>query len=175
MVHWIQAREAFVTGRRSVRFYTLEEPRFLLDKAWVWLDRFWLRAPRDASEAHRRDQFPAPDYDNYWYVPEAERLADVLQRTDLTRRDGKPVVIGNERKGLLAFAVGPAELPKRTVIQAGAWDLEHHVMAAAADDQPKWWVFEGFVTDPYHGSTDAKAWAAKWKAQVEAGEKPSWN
>jgi hypothetical protein len=71
-------------------------------------------------------------------------------------------------------AAGPPELPRRVVFQA-VWDIERDVMAAAGDDQPEWWVLEGWSADPFHGGTDAKSWVAKWKAQAEAGEEPSWD
>lgn len=170
MVHWIQARQAFVNERRRVRFHTVAEVSYGSHGAWLRLDRTWLRRPRDEYDAHRRSQF----FEEYWVVSDTERLAELLRRPDLTRRQGNPVVAANESRELLAFAVGPPELPSRVVF-LGAFDLERGVLAAADDRQPGWWLLEGYPADPFHGSTDAKSWVAKWKAQVEAGETPSWD
>jgi len=161
MVHRIQATQALIEDKRNVRFYTLRQSDLVLDKCWVVLDRFWLRAPRNKQAAAARKRFPEPDYDNYWCVPDPERVSDLLQRPDLTRRDDKPVVAGNFRRHLLAFAVGPAELPGRFGIQA-VWDLERQVFASPGPGQPEWWVLDGVVGDPFNGGTDAKAGVAKW-------------
>ncbi len=175
MVHWIQAKQAFIAKPRSVRFYELNQPRFVFDKGWVSLERVWRSRPADAAAAARRADYSDNYGDDYWYIAEPRQLRDLLQRGDLTHHNGRPLVAGNERKGLLAFAVGPAVAPKRLAILGNAFDLERQVLLAADDTQPEWWLLEAYVVDPFHGSTDAKAWQAKWKAQAEAGEKPSWN
>jgi hypothetical protein len=175
MVHHIQAKQAFVAHPRRVKFWELDRPQFILDKAWVSLDRIWRQRPRNEEVARRRAHYDSYYFDSYWYVFESKQLWDLLQRDDLTKRNGRPLVATNEKADLIAFAVGPAEAPRRLAISGGAFDLKRHVFVAADETQPEWWLLEACVVDPFHGSTGASAWVAKWKAQAEAGEEPSWD
>lgn len=175
MVHWIQAREAFVTDRPNVRFFALDRTQFMLDKAWVSLDCICQRTPIDHMPVRQCRWAPHHCGDDYWYVNDSQRLQNLLRRHDLTRHHGESLVVTNAAKSVMAFAVGPAEAPKRVAVVGNVFDLKRHVLAAPDDTQPEWWLFDATPVDPFHGRSDAKAWKTKWDGQIERGEEPSWN
>jgi len=79
-------------------------------------------------------------------------LVDALDRPDVCRHQGEPVVLLNVRYGLLALAVGPAVPPRRLVV-APAVRLQDGsaVEIPGIPPQPSWLVFrcEAFVV-PLH-------------------------
>ena len=69
----------------------------------------------------------------------ASRLSAILQRTDLTRVDGTPLVLVNEAYGVLGVATGPPEAPPQLRVQSSVSridDGEAVEIPAPDDDQP---------------------------------------
>lgn len=124
MVHQIQARLAFGDDRNNVVF------RGLVDSGddWINLERFDGTVDR-------------------WEVGDPGRLAEIIGRDDLTRRDERPLVAGNASKRLLAFAAGPSVVPDRVAIHANIFDLSRSVLPALDPDQPEWWLIDAEVAD----------------------------
>lgn len=156
-MHWIKARHALLEDREHVRFYLVAYSGAIppVGGEWVALD------PVGGGPTE------------HWEVEDYARLRAVLARDDLTRLRDKPLVVGNREKHLLGFAVGPAEAPSHPEI-VGVYDLERAVLAAAGEGQPEWWLFDAEEGDPPL-FTGASAWVAKWKAQVERGETPTFD
>ncbi|MDX1691382.1 MAG: hypothetical protein R3290_10200 [Acidimicrobiia bacterium] len=74
-----------------------------------------------------------------WEAADADRLAAILGRDDLTRRDGHPVAMLNvERASLVAIAVGPAILPGRLEVAFGVFSLAEESLPGPSPDQPDW-------------------------------------
>ncbi len=123
MVHLIQTRQAFLVDRPNTVFYGLAGS----GPGWADLERFDGTVER-------------------WEAADAERLAAIVGRSDLTRRQGRPLVVGNADKGLLGFAAGPPITPDEVQILV-VLDMSHLVLAAAAADQPEWWLIDAKPTD----------------------------
>ncbi len=124
MVHLIQTRQAFLIGRATTVLYGLAGS----GPGWADLERFDGTVER-------------------WEAADAERLAAIVGRSDLTRRQGRPLVVGNADKGLLGFAAGPPVAPDEVHILV-VLDMSHLVLAAAAgDDQPEWWLIDAKPID----------------------------
>lgn len=74
-------------------------------------------------------------------VHHADRLADVLERNDLCRLRSEPLVIVNERYGVLAVATGPATPPSKLAMLI-VCELDDNgavvELLSAEDDQPSW-------------------------------------
>jgi hypothetical protein len=77
-------------------------------------------------------------------VHQSDRLAAVLDRDDLCRLRGEPLVMVNERYGVLAVATGPATPPSKLAMlivcdlgdDGGVVEL-----LSGSDDQPCWQTF----------------------------------
>jgi hypothetical protein len=70
-----------------------------------------------------------------------DRLAAILERTDLTRLRGAPLVLVSEGYRVLAVATGPDEAPGRVTCSPGVSRLEGgEAVEIPADgpDQPSW-------------------------------------
>ena len=77
-------------------------------------------------------------------VHQTDRLAEVLDRDDLCRLRGEPLVMVNTRYGVLAVATGPAAPPsKLAMLIVSRLDDEGGVveLLSSSDDQPSWQVF----------------------------------
>ena len=120
-MHPIQVRLAFLTDNDQAR------PALLRS---VDGDRVELRG-LDGSEHTVR-------------VHQGDRLAAVLDRHDLCRLRGEPLVMVNERYGVLAVATGPATPPSKLAMlivcdlgdDGGVVEL-----LSSSDDQPSWQTF----------------------------------
>ncbi len=123
MVHLIQTRQAFLIDRANTVFYGLAGS----GPGWADLERFDGTVER-------------------WEAADAERLAAIVGRSDLTRRQGRPLVVGNAAKSLLGFAAGPPVVPAEAHILV-ALDMSRLVLAAAAADQPEWWLIDAKLAD----------------------------
>jgi hypothetical protein len=69
----------------------------------------------------------------------ASRLSSILERSDLTRLDGTPLVLVNEAYGLLGVATGPLEAPRQLRVQSNVSridDGEAVEIPAPDEDQP---------------------------------------
>lgn len=77
-------------------------------------------------------------------VHHVDRLAAVLERDDLCRLRGEPLVMVNERYGVLALATGPATPPSKLamliVCELGD-DGSVVELLSESDDQPSWQTF----------------------------------
>jgi hypothetical protein len=77
-------------------------------------------------------------------VHQSGRLAAVLERDDLCRLRGEPLVMVNERYGVMAVATGPATPPSKLAMLIvcelgdGGGVVE---LLSADDDQPSWQTF----------------------------------
>ena len=160
MIDPIRLERAFGVNRRGHVWYELTHTGYGILRG----DPGWVKLARASGKP-----------DDYWQVDDPERLRSVVERADLMRRNGRPFVAGHVGTELLAIAIGPAAAPSRPLIRGLVFDAERQVLLAASSTQPEWWLFDAWEFDPFHGSTDAKAWQAKWTVQVEAGEKPSWD
>ncbi len=123
MVHLIQARQAFLVDRANAVLYELADS----GPGWVDLEGFDGTVER-------------------WEATDAERLAAVVGRGDLTRCQGRPLVVGNAAKGLLGFAAGPPAAPDDVHILV-VLHMSRLVLAAAAADQPEWWLIDAKLAD----------------------------
>jgi hypothetical protein len=76
-------------------------------------------------------------------VADPERLADVLDRDDLCRLDGQPLLLVNTAYRVLAVATGPAAPPSRlaVLIVCRLEDGSVVELLSEADDQPAWQTF----------------------------------
>lgn len=77
-------------------------------------------------------------------VHQADRLATVLDREDLCRLRGEPLVMVNQRYGVLAVAIGPASPPSKvTMLIVCELDNGGDVveLLSADEDQPSWRTF----------------------------------
>ena len=120
-VHHIQARLAFLTDNAQARPALLRS----VDGDRVELCRL------DGTEHTVR-------------VHQAVRLAVVLERDDLCRLRDEPLVMVNERYGVLAVATGPATPPsKLAMLIVCELDDEGGVvqLLSSSDDQPCWQTF----------------------------------
>ncbi len=123
MVHLIQARQAFLIDRANTVFYGLAGS----GSGWIDLERFDGTVER-------------------WEAADAERLAAIVGRSDLTRRQGRPLVVGNADKRLLGFAAGPTVAADEVQILVGL-HMSCLGLAAAAADQPEWWLIDATLTE----------------------------
>jgi hypothetical protein len=77
-------------------------------------------------------------------VHQSDRLAAVLERDDLCRVRGEPLVMVNERYRVLAVATGPASPPSRLAMLI-VCELDNNggvvELLSAEDDQPGWQTF----------------------------------
>ena len=120
-VHHIQARLAFLTDNADAR------PALLRSVGGDQVELWGL----DGTERTVR-------------VHQADRLAEALGRDDLCRLRGEPLVMVNERYGVLAVATGPAAPPsKLAMLIVSELDEEGGVveLLSSSDDQPAWQVF----------------------------------
>lgn len=122
MVHLIQARQAFLIDRANTVFYALTGS----ESGWVDLEC------SDGTVER-------------WEAADAQRLAAIVGRSDLTRRQGRPLVVGNAAKGLLGFAAGPPAASDDVHILV-VLHMSRLVLAAAAADQPEWWLVDANLT-----------------------------
>ena len=123
MVHLIQARQAFLIDRANTVFYRLAGS----GPGWADLECFDGTVER-------------------WEAADAERLAAIVGRGDLTRRHGRPLVVGNAAKDLLGFAAGPPVAPDDVHIFV-VLHMTDLMLAAAAVDQPEWWLIDAKPVD----------------------------
>lgn len=120
-VHPIQVRLAFLTDNAQAR------PALLHSLDGDRVELYGLDGNEHTVQVHRSD-----------------RLATVLERDDLCRLRGEPLVMVNERYGVLAVATGPATPPSRLAMLivcelgdgGGVVELQ-----SAGDDQPSWQTF----------------------------------
>lgn len=119
MVHWIQAKQAFLVDRDNVRFHRMTAA----DGCEVLL------APIHGDETET------------WIVDDPDRLREILARDDLTRWDGRPFVIANASKRLLGFAAGPPEPPDQVHVLV-VFDIARSTLPPAGDEQPEWWLLD---------------------------------
>ena len=120
-VHHIQARLAFLADNAQVRPALLRS----VDGDTVEL------CGLDGTESTVR-------------VHHAGRLAAVLERDDLCRLRGEPLVMVNRQYGVLAVATGPATPPSKVaMLIVCELDDEGGVieLASGSEDQPSWQVF----------------------------------
>lgn len=120
-VHHIQARRAFLTDADQTRPALLHS---------LQGDRVELRG-LDGSVTTLR-------------VHQADRLARVLERDDLCRVRGEPLVMVNPQYRVLAVATGPATPPPNVaMLIVCCLDDEGGVIELASDsqDQPSWQTF----------------------------------
>lgn len=120
-VHPIQARLAFVTDNSDAR------PALIRSVEGDRIELRELDGTGTTVSVHR-----------------ADRLVAVLDRDDLCRLRGEPLVMVNERYGLLAIATGPASPPRQLeMLIVCELDDEGGVveLLSADGNQPSWQVF----------------------------------
>jgi len=75
-------------------------------------------------------------------VADSVRLAATLDRPDLCRLRGEPLVLWSAQHGVLAVATGPTSPPDRLVVQLVSRVEDGSVVELiGGDDQPSWQVF----------------------------------
>ena len=75
-------------------------------------------------------------------VADTVRLAATLERPDLCRFRGEPLVLWSAQHGVLAVATGPTSPPDRLVVQLVSRVEDGSVVELiGGDDQPSWQVF----------------------------------
>ena len=78
-------------------------------------------------------------------LPDASAVAHALERPDITRLGGRPLVFVSMRYELVALAIGPAEAPERLGVLPNLVRLGEHgaVEVFGSDDtQPSWLLFD---------------------------------
>ncbi len=76
---------------------------------------------------------------------DAPVVASTLEQHDITRVHGRPLLLVNEFRCLVAIATGPAEPPERLEVSAHFVRLGEHgavEMIGSGDLQPSWLLFE---------------------------------
>ena len=140
MVHVVQVKLAFGPQAEGTAFYALAKS----GPDWVLVE-----SPEGEQRRFR--------------IRDRERLSAILQRDDLTRRNGRPLVIANRRYKIIGFAAGPAQAPRYVQVLA-ILDLGRGVMPGLPgpvtathpvgsteeidDPQPDWWLLDATVERP---------------------------
>lgn len=120
-VHPIQARQAFLTDNGQAR------PALVRSVDGDRVELAGLDDTRTTVSVHHTD-----------------RLIEVLDRDDVCRLRGEPLVMLNERYRILAVATGPVTPPSRLAMTIVCrLDDEGGVveLVSADDDQPSWQTF----------------------------------
>ncbi len=81
---------------------------------------------------------------------DAQAVADALERLDITRFSGRPLLFVNARLRLLAIAIGPEAPPAQIGWFPHAVRLGEHgavEMLGSDDAQPSWLLFETMTDD----------------------------
>lgn len=82
-------------------------------------------------------------------VADTIRLTATLERPDLCRLRGKPLVLWSAQHGVLAVATGPTSPPDRLVVQLVSRVEDGSVVELiGGDDQPSWQVFAASGANP---------------------------
>ena len=82
-------------------------------------------------------------------VADTVRLAATLERPDLCRLRGEPLVLWSAQHGVLAVATGPTSPPDRLVVQlVSRVEGGSVVELVGGDDQPSWQIFAATGADP---------------------------
>lgn len=82
-------------------------------------------------------------------VADTVRLTATLERPDLCRLRGEPLVLWSAQHGVLAVATGPTSPPDRLVVQLVSRVEDGSVVELiGGDDQPSWQVFAASGADP---------------------------
>ena len=76
------------------------------------------------------------------------RFLRALQRNDLCRSQGEPVVLVNGHYGFIGLAIGPGKPPRRLAVRYGAVRLENGSAAEILGEapQPSWLLFRCAVS-----------------------------
>lgn len=75
-------------------------------------------------------------------VTDPERFTETLDRSDLCRLNGDPLVLFNEHRCILAVATGPATAPARVTVNWVSRLEDGSVVELLGDgDQPSWQIF----------------------------------
>ncbi len=84
-------------------------------------------------------------------------VATALDRDDVTRYDGGPLVLVSDRYRLIAIATGPPEPPNLLEVMAGVVRLGPNgaVEIPGSDGQPSWLLFELASVQPDAVSPDS--------------------
>lgn len=82
-------------------------------------------------------------------VADTIRLTATLERPDLCRLRGEPLVLWSAQHGVLAVATGPTSPPDRLVVQLVSRVEDGSVVELiGGDDQPSWQVFAASGANP---------------------------
>jgi len=75
-------------------------------------------------------------------VTDPERFTETLDRSDLCRLNGDPLVLFNEHRNILAVATGPETAPVRVTVNWVSRLEDGSVVELLGDgDQPSWQIF----------------------------------